>query len=468
MRYFTPYGTLGIICMTRNRLKWVIPLLFFTITLIFSILYHWPAPVNDHWYIIKLYTKLQDGDLLLSDLFKLHGAHWHSSGYVVQLALAEITAMEHWAESLASVLFAGLGFMALARMFDRCMDQLCLRQAAPWVFGLSSFLYFSLDQAANWLWGWQVAVFISNAGALWAIERLTRGAPTLPNTTLAAIAVATSVYGFGTGWVLIPIGFGLLLLFGALQSRAGIGSLVLWFALSALLLYHFYSVFTDKKLLYINKVTPDILDAATLVGLGHFAVNFVTSPLIGDTMRDMPIVFPVLLIGLGTLVWSVRILQRDRQTNVLLCITPVLSLAVFAFGSGLLTALGRWEVYGTNQAFVDRLVSFGTFFWIAVFVLASLAIAKRGRIPQKRILTVLGILLALKISNIPGSVQSKVEHSYAVRQAAQVLSERYPDITPGEYSILYAPEQQTKVEGYLRTLWVHKVSVFARNREKQE
>ena len=379
-----------------------------------------------------------------------------------------MTAMAHWAESLASVLFAGLGFIALARMYDRCIDQLRVWPATLWVYGLSSFFYFSLDQAANWLWGWQVAVFISNAGALWAIERLTRGAPTLLNTALAAISAAISVYGFGTGWVLIPIGFALLLLFGALRSRVGIGCIALWTALSTLLLYHFFSVFTEKKSMYIDKVMPDFFDVTTYIGLLHFTVNFIASPIVGNTMRDIYITIPVTLIGVGILFWSARILQRDKQMNTLLSVASFLSLAVFAFGSGLLTSLGRWEVYGANQAFVDRLVSFGTFFWIGVFVLAALAIVKRGGMPQKRILAVLGLLLVLKIGNVPGNVQKKVEHSYAVREAANILADNYPDVSAAEYSILYAPEQRAKVEQYVRTLWIHKVSVFARTRANRE
>ena len=468
MGYLTTYANFRYTFMTRKRLKWCVPFSFFAVTLGFALLYYWSAPVADHWYIVKLFTKLRDGHLVPVDLFKLHGVHWHASGYVVQLALAEMSAMAHWVECLGSVLFAGLGFIAIARMLDCCIDQLRAWPAILWVYGLSAFLYFSLDQSTNWLWGWQVAVFISNAGALWTIERLTRGVPTLLNTTLAAIAAAVSVYGFGTGWVLIPIGYALLLLFGALRSREGMSCMALWTALSALLLYHFFSMLTSKKSAYIEKGTPDLYDSATYAGLVHFTVNFVASPLVGNTMRDIYITIPVILTGVIILIWSLWILRRDKQTNVLLNVSPFLALVAFAFGAGLLTALGRWEMFGTNQAFVDRLVSFGTFFWIGVFVLASLAVVKQGGMSNRRILGVLGLFLLLKLSNIPGEVQKKVEHSFAVREAAKVLSENYPDVSPTEYSILYAPEQRAKVEEYLRTLWVHKVSVFARNREEQE
>lgn len=458
--------------MTQKVRKWAISVFFFVLTLLFSLQYHYRVPYLDHWDTITLYASLKNGTFVLSDLFLLHGPHWHASGYAVLLALAEATAMEHWAENLASVVFAALGFLALARMLDRCIGQLHLRQATLWVYGFSAFLYFSLDQAANWLWGWQVAVFISNAGALWAIERLTKGAPTLLNTTLAAVATATSVYGFGTAWALIPIGFALLILFGALRSRAGVYSLALWSALSALLLFHFFSAFADKKSMYINQVpvTLDFLDVTTYIGLTHFAINFITSPLIGNTMRDVHITAPVTLIGLGILIWSVRALGKDKQTSVLLSVSPFLSLAVFALGSGLLTALGRWEEFGANQAFVDRHVSFGQFFWIAVFVLGLFALAKRGAIPLKRSLVVFGLwlLFVLKITNIPGDVREHVERSTHIREVAKILSENYPDVKPTQYSRLYHLPQKATVEQNLRTMWTHKVSVFSRNREKQQ
>ncbi|MCY4591654.1 MAG: hypothetical protein OXE86_14035 [Alphaproteobacteria bacterium] len=458
--------------MTQKGKKWIISVFFLVVTLIFSLQYHYRVPYLDHWDTITLYASLKNGTFVLGDLFLLHGPHWHASGYAVLLALAEVTAMEHWAESLASVVFAALGFLALARMLDRCIGQTDLRQSTLWIYGISAFLYFSLDQAANWLWGWQVAVFISNAGALWAIERLTKGVPTLLNTTLAAVATAISVYGFGTAWTLIPIGFALLILFGAYRSREGIYSLALWSALSALLLFHFFSAFANEKSVYIDQVpiTLDFLDVTTYIGLTHFAVNFIASPLIGNTMRDVHITVPVTLIGLGILIWSVRALNKDRKTSVLLNLSPFLSLAIFALGSGLLTALGRWEEFGANQAFVDRHVTFGQFFWIAVFVLGVLALVKRGAIPEKRSLVVFGLwlLFVLKITNIPGDVREHVERSIHIKEVARILSEDYPDVKPTEYSRLYHLPQKASVEQNLKTMWTHKVGVFAQNREKRQ
>ncbi len=467
MRQSSVYSKFECICMTRNVQKWAIAVFFFVVTLIFSLQYHYRVPYLDHWDFITLYASLKNGSFILSDLFWLHGPHWHASGYAALLALAEVTALAHWAESLASVAFAALGFLALARMLDRCVAHLHSHQATLWIYGFSAFLYFSLDQAANWLWGWQVAVFISNAGALWSIERLTRGTPTVLNTTLAAVAATVSVYGFGTGWVLIPIGFGLLILFGALRSRAGIGSLALWSVVSALLLLHFLTVFADNRSMYVNHLSLDLLDATTYIGLTHFVINFITSPLIGNTMRDVHITVPVTLIGLSILIWSVRSLNRHNQISVFLDISPCLSLVVFALGTGLLTALGRWEEFGAKQAFVDRHISFGQFFWIAVFVLGLIALSKRGATPEKRSLVVCGLWLVfvLKITNVPGDVREHVERSLHIREVARILLENYPNVKPTAYSRLYHLPQKATVEQGLETMWTHKVSVFAQNRE---
>lgn len=198
--------------MQDETLKWSPVLFLFTITLSFSLTFYYRAPYYDHWDIVPLFASQQAGSLAMGDLFALHGNHWHASGYAVMLGLAEVTGMRHWVECLASVPFAGIGFAALARLLDRSVAVWNVTQVRIWLFGIAAFFLFSLDQAGNWLWGWQVAVFINIAGTLWTIERLSAGPPNVTQTSVAALATMAAVYGFGTGWVLLPVGYALLML----------------------------------------------------------------------------------------------------------------------------------------------------------------------------------------------------------------------------------------------------------------
>lgn len=444
--------------MIPRLLKWAPVSACFAVTLIFCLLFYYRAPFHDHWDIVPLFAQLKDGTLTISDLFALHGNHWHASGYVVQLGLGDLTAMNHRAESVFSVLIAGFGFVALWRMLERSISTLNVASApAVWgLFGLSAFFFFSLDQAGNWLWGWQIAVFINVAGALWTIERLTCGLPTLLNTGLAVISAAAAIYAFGTGWVLLPIGFILLLSFGAWRTYQGRACLAIWAVFTGLLLWHFSIALTASSAAYTSSAFPDLTDVSAILGLIHYAINFVASPIVRFA-RDISI--PITLIGMAVLIWSGWSVWRVDRANAWAALAPFLSMAVFAFGSGLLTAFGRWESFGVKQAFVSRYITFGTFFWIAVFVIAALAIARSSHQTHRRMFGLLGLLLVLKIGNIPSVVQKSVRLSNDIQTAAEHLAEDYPNAAADQYNVLHSPLQT--VDPHIDTLAAHRVSLFS-------
>lgn len=449
--------------MSTRILKWSLVGVIFAVTLIFSLVYYYRAPFHDHWDIVGYFARLQDGNLRFSDLFALHGNHWHASGYLVQLGLAEATGMAHWAESFVSVLVAGLGFIALARILDRSLAIFDAHRMTLWVFGIAAFFLFSLDQAANWLWGWQVAVFLNIAGALWAIERLSQGAPTLLNTFLGILAAAVSIYAFGTGWALIPIGFALLFTYGALKSTEGMACLLLWAGFTALLLWHFSLALTDGSAAYTVDSTPDLSDPAAILGLIHYAINFVASPIVRFARDSALLCF---LIGAGLLIWSIWTLRGVAREKIWRGTAPFLALAAYSMGAGLLTAIGRWEGFGVKHAFVSRYISFGTFFWMAVFALALFAIARSQTGSRKVAIGFLGLLFVLKLGNIPSVVQKTVGISNEIKAAAHVLATDYPDAAPEQYSILHQDGQE--IGQRLDVLKTHEVSLFRFSSEAEE
>ncbi len=443
--------------MRTTQLKWIAVSVCFAVTLIFSLTYYYRAPFHDHWDIVPLFAQGRDGTLAWADLFALHGYHWHASGYLVQLGLGELTAMGHQAESAANVLIAMFGFIALARMLGRAANSLNVANGTRiWIFAVSAFMLFSLDQAGNWLWGWQIAVFINVAGALWTIERLTCGRPTILNTMLAIMASAAAIYGFGTGWVLLPIGFALLLVHGAWRTLEGRVSLAIWLGFTGLLLWHFLQAASSPSAAHTSSAFPDLLDGAVMLGLIHYAMNFLASPIVRFA-RDISV--PITLLGLGILIWSSRTIWQADRANARKVLAPFLSMAIFALGSGLLTAFGRWESFGVKQAFVSRYITFGTFFWIAIFVLAALAIAKSRHQKHRGLLGLLGLLLVLKIGNIPSVVKKSVRLSGDIHIAADHLAETYPATLPDTYAVLHSPQQN--VDQRIKVLHDHRVSLFA-------
>lgn len=423
---------------------------------VYALLFHFRAPYFDHWYLISLYEAYEAEQLAWGDLFALHGNHWHASGYAVQLGLSGFTDMAHWAESLASIVIATLGFVALIRMLQYSMDLLSVSYAEAWAFGLSAFLFFSLDQSANWLWGWQVAVFINIAGALWTIERLSVPPITIINTLLAAIAASMAIYGFGTGWALIPVGFALLLLRGALRSTIGCICLMIWSAMTGLLLLHFFLALTAGAASYGAQSLPDLTQFQSWKGLFEYTAHFLASPIVRFA-RDSAVLTTI--FGTGVLFWALLKLHAVDHRAAWRATLPFLAMAAYAFGSGFLTALGRWEAFGIHQAFVSRYITFGTFFWIAIFAITIFAIAKTNHRTHKRTFSVLGLLLVLKIANQPSVIIKQIELSQEIAQSARELASAYPEITAEMYAVLHAPAQ--RIEPDLEILYAHRVSLFA-------
>ena len=449
--------------MPLSLQKWGPAAICFGAVLAVCLVFHYRAPFHDHWDLIPLYEALRSGELAFSDLFALHGNHWHASAYMVLLGLSLFTGMAHGVESVASVAFAGLGFIALVRILSRSIALLGSANAVPWVMGMSAFFLFSLDQSANWLWGWQVAVFINIACALWMIERLSFGSITIGNTLLAAALCAVAIYAFGTGWTLIPIGLILLVFRGALVSGSGRAALLIWAGLTALLLWHFALSLNDTAAAYSTSALPNLMDVGTWIGLVHYALNFVASPIVRFA-RDSSLI--AILIGAGVLVWSIWTLRAADKQRVWQVAAPFLAMAAFSFGSGLLTAIGRWEGFGVQHAFVSRYISFGTPFWVAVFVLAFFAIAKTNHRSHKRAFAVLGLLFVLKLGNIPSVVQKSVRISNEISAVTKQLAIAYPNVSPDDYAVLHNPLQE--IDPRLAVLSEYEVSFFANPSDPDE
>ena len=441
----------------KQQLKWAPVLICFTATLGFSLSFYYRAPYHDHWDLVTQYQRLQDGHFQFADLFALHGNHWHASGLLVKLVLAKLTGMAHWAESLASVGFAGLGFVALARLLSRTLERFEIAAPIPaiWIYGVAAFFFFSLDQAGNWLWGWQVSVFINLAGALWAIERLSCGRLSGLNALFAAIAAALAIYAFATGWVLLPIGYGLLLIYGAHRTWSGRRALLIWTAFSGLILSQCVLAVANAPASDLSGGLVAHFDVSTLFGLAHYAINFVASPIVRFA-RDISV--PIAFVGIGILVCVIWACFQRGFSDVLRASAPLLALAFYSGGAALLTALGRWEDYGVKQAFVSRYISFGNLFWIAVFGLAILAIAKLRDRSHRVLIGTLGLLFILKLGNVPSVVQKSVRISADIQAATEITVAQYPDHTPADYAVLHAHGQE--IRPHLETLHDHRASFF--------
>ena len=441
-----------------SKLLWAPATMFALITLTYSLAFHYRVPFFDHWDIVGFYESMQNDTLKLSDLFALHGSHWHSSGYLVMLGLSKLTAMNHGYEVLCSVIFAVLGFIALVRILLRSVTLLNSTHLLPWVLGVSAFIFFSLDQAANWLWGWQVAVFLNIAGVLWTIDLLSQDRIDLRRTCLAILAATLAVYGFATAWALLPIGYVLMISSGALLHRMGRLSLLLWTMFTGGLLWHFMLLQNANETSYLASTSPPLTDVKSLIGLTHYSLNFLGSPIVRFA-RDIAV--PITLLGAGLAIWALLSLRHNK--HFIKAVIPILALMAYAAGSALLTSYGRWQDFGVKQAFSNRYITFGNFYWIGIFVLCILASGKASMksspIRISRILIgICSLLLVLKSGNSIGAAYKRILHAQTMNSAAEQIVTQYSDHNKELYKTFSSPHQN--INPRLDILKKNNVSLF--------
>ncbi len=411
----------------RRRAYWAPAAFFFAVAAVYTLLFYYRLPYFDHWELVSLYDATADGRPPIGEIFAVNAGHWHATGYIVMLLLASLTRMAHAPEAVASLIFALLGFWALARILRNAASAFNAQNSLVLLIGVCALFYFSLDQAENWLWGWQVAVFAHVAGVLWCIERLSSGPLTPARIAAASFFAAAAIYAFATGWALLPIGYALILTQSRWRSRNGVLGLLLWTVFFGLIIWHLMLAWEESDWTYIETFGPTSGFAQSLLGVAHFGLNFLASPVSRFT-TDLAV--PFAFIGLGLGLWSIHRLYGERGLNAMRAAAPIVALAAYAAGAAILTAAGRWQVYGAEQAFTMRYITFGNFFWICTLALAILAAPSLSLRRRRWLYVLVGTICAMKVGNSISAANVQAGVSASIHMAAQQLRSQYPSPDP--------------------------------------
>jgi hypothetical protein len=159
------------------------------------------VPYGDEWSLIPLFVKWNDHQLTFADLLRLHNEHRIFFPKLIYLAFAQLT---HWnvrAEMFFSVLLccgtsAGI-YILLKRTVPSTRKPLLL-------WALINLLIFAPVQAENWLWGFQLQVFVPTVCLVASL--VTLGSRLRPGARLAIASLLAMVatFSFGGGILLWP------------------------------------------------------------------------------------------------------------------------------------------------------------------------------------------------------------------------------------------------------------------------
>ena len=307
------------------------------------------VPYWDQWELVPLLEKTYHGELTFHDLWAQHNEHRPVFPQLIMLLLARLT---HWNihYELAVSITLALGIFAVF------IYQVKITGRKPGIAGLSgaipaiSLIVFSVSQYENWLWGWQLQMFLNLLAVAGGIVLLANDPFRWWKFAAAALLGIVATYSFANGALIWPIGLLLLLLVptGAGKRRAATAGWILIGALTLGTYFHHYQKPENHPPLSLIFKMP--VDYAVFVF--KYLGTICAQGLGGDVSAEGAFAFIFGLAGTVATGWAGWTLLRKKIAGPG-TLLPYFGLILYSVGSALVTGLGRLG-FGTNQALASR------------------------------------------------------------------------------------------------------------------
>jgi hypothetical protein len=226
-----------------------------------------------------------------------------------------------------------------------------------WLVPILSVIVFSLKQYENWLWGFQLIVFMSILFTIACIFILARSSLRPTDFILAIFFSVIGSFSFSNGMLIWPIGF-LILLFNQTEKNFKKTYLITWLIIGAAIVllfsYGYQKPSHHPSLLFVLK--------------NPFAfLTFVFAYLGSPFTPGRGILAPFMgLFGVSIFIYFTFLLRRSCNTKIHILL-PYLSLSLYSILNALIIALGR-AGWGWQQALNSRYVTHSIFLWISLIV----------------------------------------------------------------------------------------------------
>ena len=301
------------------------------------------VPYLDQWELVPLLDKTYHGDLTFHDLWAQHNEHRLVFPQSIMLLLARLTRWNIHYELAVNIILA-LGIFAVFIHQVKITGRKLAVARLPWAIPAVSLIVFSVSQYQNWLWGWQLQMFLNLLAVAGGIVLLANDTFRWWKFAAAALLGIVATYSFANGALIWPIGLLLLLLVptGAGKRRAATAG---WILIGALTLgtyfYHYQKPENHPSLSLIFKM-PVEYAVYVFKYLGSICAQYLGS----DASSDGAFAFVFGLAGTVATGWAGWTLLRKKiaDPGTLL---PYFGLSLYSVGSALVTGVGRLG-FGSN------------------------------------------------------------------------------------------------------------------------
>jgi hypothetical protein len=401
-------------------------------------------PWMDEWELVPLVERSYEGTLSLRDLWMAHNEHRFLFPRLILLALVRLTRWNVYYEVAANVVLACAVAALLVRQ-ARLTARPFARWGASWLVPAVSVLVFSLAQWENWIWGWQVAIWLNVLAVVGGVILLTQERSFGWRLGLAVLCGIVAQYSFANGIGYWVVGLFALAVRPLGSARAKGAAMAVWVvaAVAATGSYLYgYQVPEYQPPVAVFLQEPAEFARYILIYLGR--------PLGAPHAAMMGLLGLLCLGAAGAGVVRLRVMPARE-------LTPYLCLSLYAILSAAVTGVGRLG-FGALQALAPRYVTIANLLWASnaalLYFLGAGLLGRRGEGAQPRYrwaaagsawLALLIMLLASIQSSAQGLPAMAATSARLAAARAEVQSAKNPELLRVLYPDLDLLRKRIKV-----------------------
>lgn len=305
---------------------------------------HW-----DQWELVPFLEKMHNHTLSFLDIWKCHSEHRIFFPRLTMLLLARISNWNIALELCTNLILASATFLFLLSLLRNTL------KTVPFSLNLiTSLIVFSLVQEGNWLWGWQIQIFMSVLGSVIAVWAADRWPGKNIGLNFVILGSVLSSYSFNSGLITWPVMFFFFLVHKNWKWK----HLIILIAACAATVFLYYFNYTKP---------PEHPETTYLLKHPFTYIRYVLTYL-GASLSWKPSMSFAVAIILLLIVFSAlfNLLRLDRQKFYTLL--PWFALVLYSCMAACATGIGR-SGFGYEQAFTSRYTTISLYLPLSAAIL---------------------------------------------------------------------------------------------------
>lgn len=348
------------------------------------------VPFYDQWVLPALFEKTTIGTLQFQDLFELHNNHRILFPRLIFIVLGFISS---WNIKLELFFSLGLAILTFILLYKLSVNS-STNQNYFFHFTnlLTALIFFSLAQSENWLWGFQIAIFLINFCVILSCfifknNKIKPKKKLLFAAILSLIASFSSAQGLMSWLALIP---GVIVISESGNQRKKY--LIFWMTLFVISSFIYSIGYTQEP----KTINLSLLEK--LLAFIQFFFNVIAAPLTNS--QNFSIGIGMIILSNFVFIGGYCLINRKNKKYLIKLCSPWFSIGIFSILCSIVITLGRYN-YGANYAiYTSRYTTHSLLLIIAVIQLWFIIISegnffKRNYYPKLTYSFIGGILVCL-------------------------------------------------------------------------